>query len=82
MSNCRLMCRDDEILEIDLETAMMSIHIKKLIEDMGTEEIIPIPLVSRPVMVKVLEFCEHMKEHTPPEIDNPLLIKDLTPIAD
>ena len=82
MSNCRVMCEDGEILEVDLETALMSIYIKELIEEMGTEEITPVPHVCRPVMVKVIEFCERMKEHTPPEIDKPLQIKDLTPIAD
>ena len=33
-------------------------------------------------MVKVVEFCEHMKEHPPPEIEKPLSSTDLSQVVD
>ena len=53
-----------------------------MIDDAGTEDRIPIVQVSKPVMIKVVEFCEHMKEHTPPVIEKPLSSSDMSQIVD
>ena len=53
-----------------------------MIDDSGTDDVIPITQVCKPVMIKVVEFCEHMKEHTPPVIEKPLSSSDLSQIVD
>ena len=81
-NNCRLMCKDGEVIEVDVETAKLSVLINGLIEDGGTEDDIPINQVSKPIMKKVIEFCEHMREHAPPEIEKPLSSTDLSQVVD
>ena len=81
-NNCRLMCKDGEVLEVDVETAKLSVLINGLIEDGGTEDDIPINQVNKPIMKKVIEFCEHMREHAPPEIEKPLSSTDLSQVVD
>ena len=60
---CRLMCKDGEVIEVDVETAKQSVLINGLIEDGGTDDEIPIAQVNKPIMQKVIVFCEHMREH-------------------
>ena len=78
----RLLCKDGEVLEVDVETAKQSVLINGLIEDGGTDDEIPIAQVNKPIMEKVLTFCEHLKEHAPPEIEKPLSSTDMTQVVD
>ena len=79
MSNtCRLMCKDGEVIEVDVTAAEQSILIKGLIEDGGTDDDIPVAQVNRPIMEKVIVFCEHAKDNPPPEIEKPLSSTDLS----
>ena len=39
---CRLMCKDGEVIDVNIEVASQSVLIKGLIEDSGTDEEIPI----------------------------------------
>ena len=82
MSTCRLMCKDGEVLEVDVATAEQSVLIKGLIEDGGTDDEIPIAQVNRPIMEKVIVFCEHARENPPPEIEKPLSSTDLSQVVD
>merc|ERR1711997_1359591 len=83
MSNtCRLMCKDGEVIEVDVASAEMSILIKGLIEDGGTDDDIPVAQVNRPIMEKVIVFCEHAKDNPPPEIEKPLSSTDLSQVVD
>ena len=79
---CRLMCKDGEVLEVAVETAKQSVLINGLIEDGGTDDDIPIAQVNKPIMEKVIAFCEHMREHAPPEIEKPLSSTDLSQVVD
>ena len=79
---CRLMCKDGEVLEVDVEIARQSALINNLIEDSGTDDDIPIAQVSKPIMEKVIEFCTHAKDHPAPEIEKPLSSNDLSQVVD
>ena len=81
-SLCRLICKDGEIIEVDIETARQSVLISGLIEDGGVEEEIVIAQVNKPVMEKILTFCEHMREYAPPEIEQPLSSTEMTHVVD
>ena len=79
---CRLMCKDGEVLEVDVAVASQSVLIKGLIEDSGTDEEIPISQVSKHIMEKIITFMEHMKDNAPPEIEKPLSSTDLSQVVD
>ena len=64
--NCRLMCKDGEVLDVNVDVASQSVLIKGLIEDSGTDEEIPISQVNKHIMEKVITFMEHMKVRTAP----------------
>ncbi len=76
--SCRLMCKDGEVVDVNVEVANQSVLIKGLIEDSGTEEEIPISQVNKHIMEKVISFMEHMKDNAPPEIEKPLSSTDLS----
>jgi len=82
LSEVRLLCSDGEEVEIDLDIAEKSVLIKGLIDDSGTEEQIPLPNVKRPILEKVITFCQHLKDHAPPEIEKPLKSVDMASVVD
>ncbi len=59
----KLQCSDGEEVEVDVEIAEKSVLIKGLIDDSGTEEQIPLPNVKRPILEKVIVFCQHLRDH-------------------
>ena len=82
VEQCRLLCKDGEVLTVDVETAKQSVLINGLIEDGGIDDEIPIAQVNKPIMEKVVVFCEHMREHAPPEIEKPLSSTDMSQVVD
>ena len=78
----KLACSDGEVVEVDKEVAEKSVLIKGLIDDSGTEEIIPLANVKRPILEKVVVFCSHIKEHSAPEIEKPLKSVDMASVVD
>ncbi|CAI2383513.1 unnamed protein product [Moneuplotes crassus] len=76
----KLISQEGEIIEVDQETVMLSVLIKSMIDDSGTEEDIPLPNVSKSILEKVLEFCKHIKEHPLQEIEKPLKSANLRDI--
>eukprot|EP00344_Euplotes_crassus_P003851 CAMPEP_0197011276 /NCGR_PEP_ID=MMETSP1380-20130617/57834_1 /TAXON_ID=5936 /ORGANISM="Euplotes crassus, Strain CT5" /LENGTH=57 /DNA_ID=CAMNT_0042433855 /DNA_START=37 /DNA_END=210 /DNA_ORIENTATION=- len=52
----KLISQEGEIVEVDQETVMLSVLIKSMIDDSGTDEDIPLPNVSKSILEKVLEF--------------------------
>merc|ERR1712013_544741 len=61
---------DNKEFKVEEKVAKMSITIKQLLEDLGSDEPIPLPNVQSPILSKVLEFCEKHKDDAPPS-DNP-----------
>ncbi|RDX53622.1 putative negative regulator sulfur controller-3 [Lentinus brumalis] len=55
-----LVASDGGKFVVDKEVVQMSVLLKNMIEDLGeTDESIPIPNVTSPVLTKVIEFCEN-----------------------
>jgi hypothetical protein len=48
--------KDDEVIEVDVDSAKQSVLINGLIEDGGTDDEIPIVQVNKPIMEKVITF--------------------------
>lgn len=78
----KLLCSDGEIVEVDVDVAEKSVLIKGLIDDSGTEDEIPLPNVKKPILERVVTFCEHLKNHQPPEIEKPLRSTDMSVVVD
>lgn len=78
----RLACTDGDVVEVDQDIAEKSVLIKGLIDDSGTEEIIPLANVKRPILDKVVVFCTHLRDHAAPEIEKPLKSTDMSSVVD
>ena len=77
----RLVSQEGEIIEVDQETVVISVLIKSMIDDSGTDEDIPLPNVSRNILELVMEFWRRIKDHPLPEIEKPLKTDNLLDIV-
>ena len=57
---CKLLCSDEIIVDVELETAVMLPLIKLLVADAGKETIFPLVLVSSKTLKKVVCFLDHV----------------------
>ncbi|CAN0877217.1 SKP1-like protein 4, partial [Linum grandiflorum] len=53
---------DGEIFELEQSVAEQSETIKNLIEDIGTDDVIPLQNVTGPILGKVIEYCHKHAE--------------------
>ena len=60
----------------------MSILIKSMLEDSGEEEDIPLPNVKSHILKKIIEYCQHIKDNPPPEIEKPLRSANMHDVVD
>ena len=51
------------MVEVDQDIAEKSVLIKGLIDDSGTDELIPLANVKRPILEKVVVFATHLRDH-------------------
>jgi len=58
MSKVKLTSSDNQLFEVDEEVANQSHTVKNMIEDTGTEEMIPLPNVPGKILSKVIEYCK------------------------
>jgi S-phase kinase-associated protein 1 len=77
----KLISSEGSELEVDLDTAQMSVLIKSMIDDSGPEEDIPLPNVKKNILEKVIEFCQHLKDQPLQEIEKPLKTNNLRDIV-
>jgi len=66
---------------VDKEVACKSILIKGIIEDSGSDDVIPLPSVNKPTLEKILTFCEYITKNSPPEIEKPLRANSLSDVV-
>ena len=76
-SKVKLVCGDGEVVLVDRDVAERSVLIKGIMDE-NEEEDIPLPNVKKPILEKIIEFCMHMRDHQPPEIDKPLVSTDMS----
>mmetsp|Transcript_43173 Transcript_43173/g.31541 ORF Transcript_43173/g.31541 Transcript_43173/m.31541 type:complete len:163 (+) Transcript_43173:31-519(+) len=77
----KLVTSEGEVVEVEVEVASKSVLIKGMIDDSGVEEEIPLPNVKRSILNKIIEFCNYIKDNTPPEIEKPLRSNNLADVA-
>lgn len=58
MSKVKLTSSDNQMFEVDEEVANQSHTVKNMIEDTGTDEMIPLPNVPGKILSKVIEYCK------------------------
>lgn len=62
MSLVKLQSSDNEAFEVDVDVANESQTVKNMIEDTGSEDLIPLPNVRGKILAKVIEYCKYHVE--------------------
>ena len=52
-----------------------------MIDDSGIEEEIPLPNVKKAILEKVVDFCLHLRDNPPPEMEKPLKSANMTEVT-
>ena len=81
-TTCKLVCTDGEIVEVDVETARQSVLVSNFIDEQGTSTEMPLPSITKETLSKVILFCEHLREHIPIEIEQPLPSTNMSYVSD
>mmetsp|Transcript_5708 Transcript_5708/g.9289 ORF Transcript_5708/g.9289 Transcript_5708/m.9289 type:complete len:157 (-) Transcript_5708:443-913(-) len=72
---------NDEVFSVPREVACMSVTIKNMLEDTGSETTIPLPNVSSTILQKVIEYCRyHTENKNAPEDDQKGWDKDFVKV--
>ncbi|EEA07072.1 putative suppressor of kinetochore protein 1 [Cryptosporidium serpentis] len=80
-SKVKLVSSEGEEFEVDICVATASTLIRNMIEDVGSEDPIPLPNVRSDVLRKVIEYCKHHVNNPAKEIPKPLRSNSLTHIV-
>ena len=77
----KLTTMDGETQEVEKEIACKSILVKGIIDDSGVDDEIPLASVKKSILEKIIQYCEHIHTHSPPEIEKPLRSNDLNSVV-
>ena len=77
----KLLTKEGDIVEADIELMKQSILIKGMMDDGGSDEDIPLPDVSKVTLERIIEFLKHLKENPPPDIEKPLRSNNLEDVT-
>eukprot|EP00250_Pteridium_aquilinum_P035040 c8508_g1_i1 orf=379-858(-) len=69
-SKVKLKASDDELFEVEEIVAFESQTIKDMVEDTGTESVIPLLNVSSKILSKVIEYCRYHALEVPKSSDD------------
>ena len=75
----KLKSKQEELFEVEKNTAFRSVTIKNMVEDTGMDICVPIPMVESRTLVKVIEFLKYhhkAEEETIPEDEQTRWDKD------
>ncbi|CAF1186240.1 unnamed protein product [Rotaria sordida] len=63
----KLQSNDDDIFDVEIEIAKLSITIKTMLEDLGMndEEVIPLPNINSAIFKKVIQWATYHKDDPP-----------------
>ena len=64
----KLLLADGEYVEIDRDATEHIGLIKEMVEADESLQTIPISSIKRPIMEKIVVFCEHLRENSAPHI--------------
>lgn len=71
MSTVKLSSADNQAFEVDVDVANESQTVKNMIEDTGSDDLIPLPNVSGRILAKVIEYCKYHVEANKKVDDKP-----------
>ena len=57
----KLSTSEGEIVEVDVDVASKSVLIKGMIDDSGFDELIPLDLIKRSILEKIIQFCTYLR---------------------
>ena len=71
MPSIKLQNSDGKIFEVDVEIAKQSVTMKTTLEDLGMgdkgdDDPVPLPNVNAAILKKVIQWCTHHKDDSPP----------------
>jgi len=66
---------------VDVEVACLSNVIKAMIDDSGTDDVVPLPNVKTSTLEKVIEYCKYHRENPAPELPKPLKSANLSEVV-
>lgn len=72
---------DGDTVEVDKEIAMKSVLIRGILEEDAGDNEVPLPSIKRPILDKVIEYCQYINQNPPPEIDKPLRSNNLNDVV-
>ena len=78
----KLLCVDNEEVQVEVSIAEKSVLIKGFIDHSGTDEQILLPNINRAILEKVMEFCKYIVDHREPEIEKPLRSTDMFKVVE
>ena len=81
MVKVNLVPEEGEAIAVEEEIATMSVLVKSMIDDSGTDEDIPLPNVKKATLEKVVTFCEHHKEEPLQDIEKPLKTNNIRDVV-
>ncbi|KAL4440435.1 hypothetical protein ABPG75_003436 [Micractinium tetrahymenae] len=55
----KLLSSDTQVFEVEPEVAKMSVTIQNTIEEIGSDDTIPVPNVNSKILSKVIEYCSY-----------------------
>jgi len=70
----------DEFI-VDVEVACMSNVVKAMIDGSSSDEPIPLPNVSTPILKRVIDYCTHHRDVPPEELPKPLKSSNLADVV-
>ena len=73
----QLKSSEGEVFEVDPEIASMSVLIKNMVDDSGTDDEIPLPNVTTRILGMILDYCTYHKDNPVKAISKPLVSENL-----
>ena len=73
---------DGHTVEVEREIASKSEWVKNIVDGSEVDDNIPLYLINKATLLKVIDYCTYINTNVPPQIDGPLRSNELSDIVD
>ena len=73
---------DGHTVEVEREIASKSEWVKNIVDGSEVDDNIPLTIINKATLLKVIEYCTYINTNVPPQIDRPLRSNELSDIVD
>ena len=73
---------DGHTVEVEREIASKSEWVKNIVDGSEVDDNIPLTVINKATLLKVIEYCTYINTNVPPQIDKPLRSNELSDIVD